>query len=248
MNNIEELFKRKRIEKVESVPYLDKESWDENFSLSKLNASSILIPIILFELLVCFLGAKFYTSIGYDWYSAVILSIANESFYMYFSSKRDIKSSAVKVVLLLISVTTLSYSAYSKDENIIRYNRQTESTIKDLTTRQDMINSELSNIEKEKDQIEKDMELYREFKKATIGNKILAPRRDEIQKRRESLLGEKKSIKNELEAKTISLIKQSIFSNMEILSIKTIISILAFAIVQIAICLALPEILETLKK
>jgi len=247
MNSIDEIFSKSKRDN-QFKGYAKTEEMGEKISLAKINASSVLIPILFFEVLVCILGAKFYISIGYGVYSAAILAISIETFYMYFSSKLTKKALIIKTILLLISVTTLSYSAYSKDANVIKNNKRIESSIKESSDRLVEIGNELIYIRKEKEQIEKDMELYREFKKATIGNKILEPRRIEIQTRRESLLKEREKIKTEIENKTQNLVQQSIFTNLNILTIQTIISILAFTVVQIAICIALPDVLDTLKK
>ncbi len=216
--------------------------------ITKINAGSVLLPIVLFEILVCILGSQFYLSIGYKAYSAIILAITIEVFYMYFSSRRDMKSTFIKLVLLGISVTTLSYSAYIKDKNVINSNKLIQSELSDSESRLLEVNNELSLLKNEKLQIEKDMELFREYKKATKGNQILAPRRKELQERRKDLLGERKVLKADIHRFGNKLVNQSIFSNLNILSIQTLISILAFTIVQIAICIALPDILERLKE
>ena len=216
--------------------------------ITKINAGSVFLPIVLFEILVCILGSQFYLSIGYKAYSAIILAITIEVFYMYFSSRRDMKSTFIKLVLLGISVTTLSYSAYIKDKNVINSNKLIQSELSDSESRLLEVNNELSLLKNEKFQIEKDMELFREYKKATKGNQILAPRRKELQERRKDLLRERKVLKADIHRFGNKLVNQSIFSNLNILSIQTLISILAFTIVQIAICIALPDILERLKE
>lgn len=247
MNSIDEIFSKSRnLSNVQDRQTIY--DGGEKFSLSKINAGSVLIPIVLFEILVCILGAKFYISIGYGAYSAITLALTIEVFYMYFSSKKDIKSWVIKLTLLLISVTTLSYSAYIKDANIIANTELIQSSINESKNRLVEITKEFSNFASEKEQIEKDMELYREFKKATVGNTILAPRRLELQSRRTELLRERDLIKSEIDREGKVLITQSFFSNFKILTIQTLISILAFTVVQIAICLALPDLLKTFNK
>lgn len=246
MNGIDQLLLKNEDKEIRGETVKTKRSF--RLDITKINAGSVLLPIVLFEILVCILGSQFYLSIGYKAYSAIILAITIEVFYMYFSSRRDMKSTFIKLVLLGISVTTLSYSAYIKDKNVINSNKLIQSELSDSESRLLEVNNELSLLKNEKFQIEKDMELFREYKKATKGNQILAPRRKELQERRKDLLGERKVLKADIHRSGNKLVNQSIFSNLNILSIQTLISILAFTIVQIAICIALPDILERLKE
>lgn len=248
MNSIDKILSRKQITNLDRREVNDSSFQKRNIDFKRLNASSVLIPIILFEILVCSLSAGFYKSIGYKAYSATILAITIEVFYMYFSSRKDIKSTLTKITLLAISVTTLSYSAYSKDKNVTNSIILIKEEISDRKERLKEVNAELASLSIQKAQIEKDMELFREYKKATKGNKILAPRRKELKDLRASLLKERNNLLISIKDAGDKLVGQSIFSNISILTIQTLISILAFTVVQIAICISLPDILAQLKK
>jgi len=246
MNSIDHLLsKNTKIKNIE--PFREEKNQKVSVNMKRINAGGVLIPIILFELLVCSLSAGFYLSIGYKAHSALILAITIEVFYMYFSSKRDFKSLAIKTILLAISVTTLSYSAYTKDLNVINNLNLIKEEISDSKERLAEVNRELASLSVEKQQIEKDMELFREYKKATKGNRVLAPRRKELKQRRVSLMEERINLGHAIKKSGRRLVKQGVISNITILSIQTLISILAFTVVQIAICIALPDILSQLQ-
>jgi hypothetical protein len=87
------------------VPDEFKNSITKKFNEAK---TLLMIPILLFEILVCYLGYQFYKSIGFDNFTAFSLSFATECFYMYFSSKRGITNLIIRILFLSVSIFTLS--------------------------------------------------------------------------------------------------------------------------------------------
>lgn len=244
MNSIDQLFSNQK----EFIPQTERlKNEKPKYNFDRINSASVIIPIILFEILVCFLGAQFFHTIGYSYYSSIVLSLSIEVFYMYFSSKRNLKSLIIKTILLTISVTTLSYSAYTKDINVQNSLNLINTRIEDNKQRLIEVNIELSNLKTEKESIEKDMEIYRQHNLASKGNLILAPRRNEISIRRDNLINERNELKASIDHSGDQLINQSFIGNIKILSIQTIISILVFSILQLSICFALPDLLDGLK-
>lgn len=244
MNSIDQLFLQRR-EEESRCNEIEKISPNEN---QKLNLKGVIVPVLLFEILVCVLGSQFFYEIGYSFYSSIVLAVTIEVFYMYFSSRRDIKSVLIKTVLLSISVTTLSFSAYTKDKNIQNNLLALSTEIKDNESRLIEVNSELKNLKKEELSIEKDMMVYREHELTTKGNAVLAPRRKELKERRDLLHKERTLLKSYLKEGNQELINQSFFKNIPILTIQTIISILVFTIIQICICIALPDLIEDFRR
>jgi len=208
----------------------------------------LIIPIILFEIVVCFIGANFFKSVGYSTGTAITLSVSIESFYMFFASRRDFTSQLMKIVLLLISVTTLSYSAYSKDEKLMEWRSFMKNDL--VLLEKEIMNNQkelfgLSNKEKE---INKDMEVYRKHDLTTKGNRVLSSRRENIKNQRSSLLKEIKSLKLSLNSKREEMINQNVLNSFGLLTINTLITILVFSIIQICICISLPEVVDSWKK
>lgn len=248
MDAIDELFSKARETNSEDSGIV-KNSIEKlsDIELGKIKVAPLVISIFLFEILVCIIGAGFYKSMGYGLIEGAVIATTTECFYMWFSSKRSLKSHIIRVVLLCVSVFTLSYSSYIKDENIQKAIYLMKADISDSELRLKEVNVALSNIKVEELRIEKDMEVYREHSLITKGNNRLAPRRKELINKRNSLLGERLQLRNNIKNVGNNLVRQSFFTNLGILDIKTIVSIVAFAVLQLAICIALPDIWDQLK-
>lgn len=242
-NEIEEVI---QISSIDEKSICEKKSYFANIS-EKSYYVLLLISILMFEGVVCLLGSQFYETIGYSVFVSIVLAVSGELFYMYFSTRKDQGGRVLKLILLSVSVSILSYSAYVKDENVANKRLVVEESLRASKRRLLEVDNELANLKVEQHQIDKDMESYRKFDKITKGNMILAPRREEIRQRRESLLLQRNELKNESNAKGEELVKQSFFSNISILTIKTIISIIVFTVLQIAISFVLPDVFEKLK-
>jgi hypothetical protein len=208
---------------------------------------ALLIPIFLFEILVCVIGSQFYISIGYSNYSAIVLAVSIESFYMYFSSRSSVRAIVIKLILLTISITTLSYSAYLKDANVRESIISLQKSIAEGELRLVSIGNEEMDLKAKEREIEDDMKVYREHSKVSKGNKILGPRRLAIDSERASLKNERLLIKKSLKVSRGNLSSQGVFKNINILSIQTIMTILTFAVIQLSICIALPELVKDQK-
>jgi hypothetical protein len=207
----------------------------------------ILFSIALFEVLVCILGTKFYTSMGYDFSSGLILAVTIEVFYMYFSSRKSWGSMFIKIVLLLVSISALTYSAYIKDQNVQNSIIHLDKSLQSSYLYLKLTENSLLNLKKIELSIEKDMKSYRDYDLITKGNRVLKPRRDALAKKRELLIEEKNKVLRKIKITNNARIDQGIISNIWILSMKTIMSILTFTILQISICVALPDVLDSLR-
>lgn len=245
MNSIDRILASSK--EVNLTPSIDESKVSKILNLKKVGAITFLIPIIMFELLVCWLGTEFYQSIGYKLIPSAIIAVTIEFFYMYFSSSRGVKQTLLRITLLGISVTTLTYSAYKKDENVLRKAQASKASISDTKNRLLVINQELSHLQVENENIEKDMAKYREHELVTKGNRILEPRRKALLSKREKLNSERKNLLVRSQNQTHQLLSQSFISNFSILTIQTLVSIIAFTIIQIAICIALPDIIDQLR-
>ncbi|OUS00273.1 hypothetical protein A9Q84_00035 [Halobacteriovorax marinus] len=225
-----------------------KDRFKELLVSKKVSAASVLLPVIFFELLVCILGSKFYLSIGFDFFTSIVLAVTTETFYMYFSSMRSVKASFIRTVLLTVSITTLSYSAYQKDTNVMNLVNSLESDISESRNRLKEVSTEIVSLKKEELNIERDMEVYRKHDLASKGNRVLAPRRLELSNRRIRLSGERGELRQFIEKKSTKLSSQSFIGNIKILTIQTLITIVTFSIIQLSICIALPQILTEIKE
>ena len=216
-------------------------------SRSMISASIVLIPIIFFEILVCIIGSQFYTKIGYSLYSATVLAVTIEVFYMYFSSKKSFTATLLKIVLLSVSITTLSYSAYLKDSNVNENKTRLQKSITEGELRLSSILEDQRALKVKDQNVEKDMEIYRKHSMASKGNLVLGPRRSSINSQRSELKIERSSIIDSLNLGRAELSTQSVIKNIGILTIQTLMTILTFSIIQIAICIALPDLINKLE-
>ncbi len=231
-------------ESTKKTKRLNPEALLEKFSHSRV---FLVFPILLFEILVCYLGFQFYRTIGFDNFSAFSLSFATECFYMYFSSKRGPINLLIRVMFLTVSIFTLSYNAYTKDANLVDYKNNLAKKGTIITDRLRTIERDFTNLEKERALITKEMEVFIENEMITRGNDVLKPRRIALNNAYNKLITEKKSLENRFENYSKTSSSLSINEQLSILTIRTLITILVFSLIQIAICISLPDVIDSLK-
>lgn len=200
--------------------------------------------IIIFEGIVCVRGANFYEGIGFSFTTAIVCSTLCEAFYMLFSGKSGLVAFLAKGTLLALSITTLTHTTYKSDPNL---------TLRERTINEKMQESKhlISSLKKElfheipnlKVNIEKDAERFRKYDKISRGNSILAPRREKVAEREKEIREDLRIANNDLLTFEKELLDQNIFKNLKELSIATIVGISVFVLLQILICIALPDIL-----
>jgi hypothetical protein len=216
---------------------------------SRFKAKSFLVlPISLFEILVCYLGFKFYQTIGFDKFSAFSLSFATECFYMYFSSRRGTINTGIRVLFLTVSIFTLSYNAYIKDPNLVTYKEGLGLEKGSLLERMNQISAKLKDSKNEMSLLRTEMGVYIKNELITKGNRVLGPRRNYLNRQTEKLLIERNQLNRSLKKLNVNSTSIPIIKQLSILTVRTLITVLVFSLIQIAICISLPDVIDSFKK
>ena len=203
--------------------------------------------IILFEGIVCIRGANFYEGIGFSFTTAIVCSILCEAFYMLFSGKSGLVAFLAKVTLLALSITTLTHTTYNSDPNLTLREKIINEKIQESKSLISSLKKELFHeIPKAQKAIEEDAVSFRKFDRITKGNLILAPRRKTLVVRERSLRGEIKVVENRIEKLEAEYLNQNIINNFKLLDLSTLVGIFVFFLLQVLICIALPDILKGL--
>jgi hypothetical protein len=208
----------------------------------------LIIPVLMFELFVCIQSYNYYhNTLFFSSLGALSIALCVESFYMLFSSRKGpFKETVMKYLLLAISIFTLAYSTYSRDENLIAFKEGIETSKVKLSLKLGQLEKQVELNNKEREQIDQQMSVYIQRELITKGNRVLAPRRKEIDSNIKSLLKEQEAIRLQLASVSESTASIPLIKQMELLTIKTMITIIVFALIQIAICVSLSEIVSAL--
>lgn len=208
----------------------------------------MLIVIVTFECLVVWKGQQFLQTTGLTVAEGYILSCANETFYMYFSSRKGMKSVLTKYGLLIMSIFLLSYGSYSNDENVIERRKMVEETMKSARLDLDAVRADLETIARDREVVTKENQVYAEREMITVGNKVLDKKKKKLASEKARLKKEKLELEAKLEEYSEKKLKQGVINSIPILSAKTVAVIFIFLLPQIAICFSLPSVLEKIKE
>ncbi|MFG1594221.1 hypothetical protein [Halobacteriovorax sp. CON-3] len=219
----------------------------KSLSFPSVATCAVFFSIIAFELMVIFRGKEFYSSIGFTLIESYVLAFTVEAFYMYFSAQKGRLLKALALILFAVSVVTLSYYAYQSDKNVNSHVQALESDINDVKANIERIDLGLKEVLREKSEIRKDMIAYRDREFISKGNAILKPRREAVNERESKLLADREEQKKQLRRLEKEYSSQGVIKNLSIITMKTIITIVVFGVLQLAICLSLNGVLEELR-
>lgn len=204
--------------------------------------------VVLFESYVCIKGSESWDAFGFTGIAAYVLSSNTEYWLMFFSTKTEKKAQLLKYILLLFSISTLSFRTYLNDENVkekINYIKSEKSII------EQQISIELSRGETQVSGllgIEEDRKVYRKYEKVSKGDRRLGKREERInqtikdsEEKMEKLLERKREIH-------MKAVNHNIISNISILSDNTWLSIIGISLMQICVCIGLPFLIDGLRK
>jgi hypothetical protein len=209
----------------------------------------LLIPVLLFELFVCIQGFNYYHNfLGFSALGAISVSLCVECFYMYYSSKEgDYRKTVMKYLFLCISIFTLAFSTYTTDNNLKAYKEGIETSKVKLSEKLAQLEKQVEMNNSERSQIDEQMSVYLKRELITKGNRVLGPRRKEIDQNLKSLMLQQESTRVKLSSISSNSSSIPIIKQIEIMTVKTIVTIIVFALIQIAICISLAEIILSFK-
>ncbi|MCF8060461.1 MAG: hypothetical protein K9K67_14255 [Bacteriovoracaceae bacterium] len=163
---------------------------------------------------------------------------------MFASSQSDKRLVFFRFILLSLSMTFLGYSTYKSDENLVYFKA-------DLVTEKSNITSEIKHYERQLKRIEKDlntldgsMKVYLKHDLVTKGLKTIAPERERLAQERGRVKASLAGLKNGLGKLNSRLVSVNLIDTLEILTIKTYVTLVTFFVFQTLICIILPDILS----
>lgn len=217
-----------------------------NLSMKQLVSLFIILIIVMFEVFVCIRSFEYYFSqLSFPFIGAISCALLIEALFMSYSAKSGIKNTILKYIFFTISIYTLAYSNISTDKNLQRLTDSNQNKIVSVEKEIAFINNQLNAYKDELIQIGEQMSVYMKNELVTKGNRVLAPRKKEIEDYIEKLQN-RLEIKNKTLDELNDSSKISILNNLDKLSIKTIMIILVFSIIQIAICFTLKDFISDL--
>lgn len=199
-----------------------------------------LVPILCFESMVIILGTSFFHEhLGFKFSHSVTTSFCVEFFYMYFSAKRGWTACFLRHCFFILSVSCLTFALYSTDPLVLKAKQLEEKSIQSLNFKKINIEKRILRLEKEEDDLKKDMDIYRSYKLISKGRGVLEKEKIRIAQERKFLWEKLNSLK-------VKKTKKEFLETWNILnlSLKTKIAIFAISLIQIGICFSLPEILR----